>query len=152
LYYVSSQGLKSLGPSFFLNDATKAPDDPTSGFKNGIIGTIMLVLIGGTIGVPIGVLGGIYLAEYGRGRLGRAVRFAAAVLNGIPSVVIGMFGYAVFVLPVGHFSVAAGGASLGVMMVPIIMRTTEEMLRLVPGSLREGSLGLGATKARTIVS
>jgi phosphate transport system permease protein len=152
LFYVSSQGLRSLGPSFFLNDATKAPDDPTSGFKNGILGTLLLVGLGGCIGIPMGVLGGIYLSEFGKGRLGGLVRFAADVLTGIPSVVIGMFAYAAFVLPVGHFSAAAGGAALGIMMVPIIMRTTEEMLRLVPVSLREGSLGLGATRVRTIWS
>lgn len=152
LYYVSAQGLRSLGPSFFLNDATRAPDDPTSGFKNGILGTLLLVGLGGCIGIPSGVLGGIYLSEFGQGRLGGLVRFAADVLSGIPSVVIGMFAYAVFVLPVGHFSAAAGGAALGIMMVPIIMRTTEEMLKQVPVSLREGSLGLGATKTRTIRS
>lgn len=152
LMYVSSKGLRALSPAFFLNDATRGPDDATTGFKNGIVGTLLLVGIGGSMGIPIGVLGGIFLSEFGPGRFGGIVRFAADVLSGIPSVVIGMFAYAVFVLPVGHFSAAAGGAALAIMMIPIIMRTTEEMLRLVPVSLREGSLGLGATRARTIMS
>ena len=152
VYYVTVQGLRSLNPNFFLNDSSHASDDPTGGMKNGILGTLMLVGIGSTIGIPVGILGGIFVSEFGRGRFGGFVRFAADVLNGIPSVVIGMFAYAAFVLPVGHFSAAAGGAALGIMMIPTIMRSTEEMLKMVPSNLREASLGLGATKSRTILS
>jgi phosphate transport system permease protein len=109
------------------------------------------VLIAGSIGIPIGILGGIYLAEYRTSKLVPYVRFAADVLNGVPSIVMGMFGYALFVLPFKHFSAWAGGATLGIMMIPTVVRTTEEMLRLVPSSLREASLGLGATRLTTIM-
>ena len=150
--YVAVQGFRALNPNFFLNDGSRPPDDPTGGMKNGIIGTLMLVGIASSIGIPIGLMGGIFVSEFGRGKFGGFIRFAADVLNGIPSVVIGMFAYAAFVLPVGHFSMLAGGAALGIMMVPTILRTTEEMLKMVPFNLREASLGLGATKSRTILS
>ncbi len=152
VYYVAIQGFRALNPNFFLNDGSKPPDDPTGGMKNGIIGTLMLVGMGSAVGIPIGLMGGIFVAEFGKGKFGAYIRFAADVLNGIPSVVIGMFAYAAFVLPIGHFSAAAGGAALGIMMIPTIMRTTEEMLRMVPTNLREASLGLGATRSRTIIS
>jgi phosphate transport system permease protein len=151
LVYVSVQGAKALNLHLFT-DLPKSPDDPTGGMKNGIVGTLMLIGIAGSIGIPIGLLGGIFLSEFGKGRMGGVIRFAADVLQGIPSVVIGMFAYAAFVLPFKHFSAAAGGAALGIMMIPTIMRTTEEMLRLVPNALREASLGLGATRVRTILS
>jgi phosphate transport system permease protein len=146
--YVAVQGAQSLSPDFFLN-LPKSPDDPTGGMKNAIVGTLMLIGIASAVGIPVGLLGGIFLAEFSHVRIAGACRFAADVLNGIPSVVIGMFAYTVFVLPVTHFSALAGGAALGVMMVPTVMRTTEEMLRLVPGSFREASLSLGATPAQT---
>jgi phosphate transport system permease protein len=152
LFYVTMQGLRSLNVNFFLNDGSKPPDDPTGGMKNGIIGTLMLVGIASGIGIPIGVMGGIFVSEFRGMRLSGFVRFAADVLNGIPSVVIGMFAYTAFVLPFGHFSAWAGGAALGIMMIPTIVRTTEEMLRMVPASLREGSLALGANRFRTVRS
>lgn len=152
LFYVTVQGLRALNVNFFLNDGSKPPDDPTGGMKNGIIGTLLLVGVAAIIGIPIGIMGGIYVSEFRTTRLSGVVRFAADVLNGIPSVVIGMFAYTAFVLPFGHFSAWAGGAALGVMMIPTIARTTEEMLRMVPASLREGSLALGATRFRTIRS
>jgi phosphate transport system permease protein len=151
LVYVSVQGAKALNVNFFTQ-LPKAPDDPTGGMKNGIVGTLVLVALAGGIGIPVGLLGGIFLAEFGKTRIGGVIRFAADVLNGIPSVVIGMFAYAVFVLPFKKFTAMAGGAALGIMMIPTVVRTTEEMLRLVPNALREASLGLGATKVRTILS
>ncbi len=151
LVYVSVQGAHALNVHFFT-DLPKSPDDPTGGMKNGIIGTLVLVGLASCIGIPVGLMGGIFLAEFGKTRIGAVTRFAADVLNGIPSVVMGMFAYAVFVLPFKKFSAAAGGAALGIMMVPTIVRTTEEMLKLVPNALREASLGLGATKVRTIRS
>jgi len=150
LYFVVKQGWHALNPNFFTQPP-KSPDDPTGGMLNGMVGTGILVLIAGLIGIPIGILGGIYLAEYRTSKLVPYIRFSADVLNGVPSIVMGMFGYALFVLPFKHFSAWAGGATLGIMMIPTVIRTTEEMLRLVPASLREASLGLGATRLTTIM-
>ncbi len=149
LVYVAVQGARALNVSFFTQ-LPKDPTDPTGGMKNGIVGTLVLVAIASVIAIPVGLLGGIFLSEFGKSRVGGVLRFSADVLNGIPSVVIGMFAYAAFVLPVKHFSATAGGAALGIMMIPTIMRNTEEMLRLVPNTLREASLGLGASRVRTI--
>lgn len=148
LYYVISKGFQAINPHFFTQSTNETP----GGMLNGIVGTLVLVLIAGCFGIPIGVMGGIYLAEFRTSKLVPYVRFAADVLNGVPSVVMGMFGYALFVLPFHRFSGWAGGVTLGIMMIPTVIRTTEEMLRLVPNSLREASLGLGATKVRTIFS
>jgi phosphate transport system permease protein len=104
------------------------------------------------IGVPIGFLGAIYLAEFSGGTIAFVVRYAADLLNGVPSIVIGIFAYAVVVLPFKHFSTLAGGVALGVMMIPITLRSTEEFLRSVPGALREGAMALGASKWKTIVT
>jgi phosphate transport system permease protein len=150
LAYVAMQGVKGLN----LNLFTQLPTPPGvtgGGLKNAIFGTLELVAIGGAIGVPIGLLSGIFVAEYPRNRFSSVVRFCADVLNGIPSVVVGLFAYAAFVLPFGHFSAWAGGAALAVMMVPIVARTTEEIVKLVPQSYREAALGLGATKVQTIM-
>jgi phosphate transport system permease protein len=151
LGYVIIQGWKACHLNL-ITELPRPPGEPGGGIKNAIVGTLELVGIAAAMGVPIGLLGGIYLSEFGSARTAAAIRFSADVLNGIPSVVIGMFAYAAFVLPVKHFSAAAGGAALGIMMVPIVIRTTEEVLRLVPTSLREASLGLGASKTRTILS
>ncbi|MDQ2730412.1 MAG: phosphate ABC transporter permease subunit PstC [Armatimonadota bacterium] len=149
LFYVARQGAAALNINFFTQ-LPKSPDDPTGGMINGITGTLVLVGLAALIGIPVGVLSGIFLAEFGSTRLGAAVRFGADVLNGIASVVIGMFAYAAFVLPFKQFSALAGGAALGIMVIPIVARTTEEVLRLVPPSLREASLGLGATRSQTV--
>ncbi len=151
LSYVSVQGARALNIPFFTQ-LPHPPGDPGGGIMNSIVGTLVLIGIASCVGIPIGLLGGIFLSEFGKSRIGTAIRFAADVLNGIPSVVIGMFAYAAFVLPFGHFSAAAGGIALGIMMIPTIIRTTEEVLRLVPGSIREASLGLGATRTRTILA
>ncbi|MBI1755730.1 MAG: phosphate ABC transporter permease subunit PstC [Fimbriimonas ginsengisoli] len=151
LGYVAIRGFSALTPQLFT-ELPRPPGMGGGGLKSAILGTLELVAIAGAIGVPIGLMGGVFVAEFGRGRLGGFVRFAADVLNGIPSVVIGMFAYAAFVLPFGHFSAWAGGGALAVMMVPTIARTTEEMLKLVPSSYREAALGLGATKSQAIRS
>jgi phosphate transport system permease protein len=152
LIYVAVKGASGLS----LNLFTQLPHPagiPGGGLKNSIIGTIELVGIAAMIGVPIGLMGGIFAAEFGKKRgLGAIVRYAADVLNGIPSVVIGLFAYAAFVLPFKHFSGWAGGGALAIMMIPTIMRTTEEMLKLVPNSFREGAMALGASKVKTIIT
>ncbi|MGC8668906.1 MAG: phosphate ABC transporter permease subunit PstC [Chthonomonadales bacterium] len=151
LGYVITQGGHALRLTLFTQ-LPAPPGEPGGGMKNGIVGTGVLVGIAAVISIPVGLLGGVFLAEFRTRRIGAAIRFCADVLNGIPSVVIGMFAYTAFVLPVKHFSAAAGGAALGIMMIPTILRTTEQMMLLVPGALREASLGLGATRLRTTLS
>jgi phosphate transport system permease protein len=118
---------------------------------NAIAGTIVLVGLAAVIGIPIGVLGGTYLAEYRSTRLSFIARFTADVMNGIPSIVMGLFAYVLIVLPMRHFSALAGGVALGVMLIPTVMRTTEEIVRLVPQSVREASLALGIPQWKTMV-
>lgn len=149
LYYVTVQGVHGLTPQLFTQ-LPRPPGVPGGGLKSAIAGTVELVLIAGAVGIPIGLLAGIYAAEFSRGAPGRIVRFAADVLNGIPSVVIGLFAYAAFVLPFGHFSAWAGGLALAVIMIPTVARTTEDMLRLVPSGYREGAMGLGASQGQAI--
>ena len=119
---------------------------------NAIVGSGKLLLLATLIGVPIGFLGGVYLAEFGRGAFPSLVRYTTDLLNGVPSIVIGIFAYAMVVQRMHHFSALAGGLALGVMMIPIALRTTEEFLRSVPQSLREGAMALGASKSRTIAT
>ena len=115
-----------------------------------MVGSLMVTLLGALFAVPIGIMSGVYAAEYAGTRLASATRFAADTLNGVPSIVIGVFVYSVAVLPFRRFSALAGGLALGVMMIPLIMRTTEELLRLVPSTLKEGALALGATRGRAV--
>ncbi len=150
LYYVAAQGISSLNLAFFTQ-LPKPVGESGGGMANAIVGSLILVGLASLVGLPIGLLGGIYLAEFGNNRLGWAIRFTADVLSGVPSIVIGMFVLALVVIPMHGVSAVAGGCALGVMMVPIAMRTTEELVRLVPMSLREGSLALGATHWRTVV-
>jgi phosphate transport system permease protein len=119
---------------------------------NAIVGTLMLIGIAAVFAVPVGMLCGLYLAEYSARKFASFVRFTADVLNGVPSIVIGIFAYGLAVMPFKRFSALAGGLALGFMMIPIIARTTEELLRLVPGTLREGALALGATRAKAAFS
>ena len=151
LYYVTVQGVKVLGVNFFTQ-VQPPPMSDGGGMKHSLAGTLMLVGLASLIGLPFGVLGGIYLAEFGNNRLGWWIRFSADVLNGVPSIVIGIFVYAIAVLPLNppHFSAYAGGLALGLMMIPTVMRTTEEIVRLVPVSLRDASLALGATRWKTM--
>src|SRR5262245_43615623 len=118
---------------------------------NAIVGTLILIALACVLGVPVGILAGVYLAEYGEHKLSWTIRFAADVLNGVPSIVIGIFAYTLVVVPMKGFSAYAGGLALGVMMIPVVTRTTEEIVRLVPHSLREASLALGVPVWRTTV-
>jgi phosphate transport system permease protein len=117
---------------------------------NAIFGSMIVVGLGALFAIPVGVISGVYAAEYRGTRFAAIVRFAADTLNGVPSIVIGVFVYGIAVLPFRHFSALAGGLALGIMMLPLIMRTTEELLLLVPSTLREGALALGATRARAV--
>ena len=155
--YVTVQGLKVMNLDFFTL-VEKPAGEIGGGMKHAILGTLIIVGLASVVGIPFGILGGIYLSEFGDTRFGFAVRFAADVLNGIPSIIIGMFVYAIWVLPLTRatdgaqsYSAWAGGFALGIMMVPTIMRTTEEIVRLVPMSLREGALALGDTRWHTVL-
>ncbi|HTD55201.1 MAG TPA: phosphate ABC transporter permease PstA [Silvibacterium sp.] len=150
--YLIYKGASSLNLNFFTK--TPAPVGETGGgMANAIVGSGVLLGVGSAIGVPLGIAAGIYLAEYGRGgRLGNLVRFTADVLNGVPSIVMGVAVYALIVLPQKHFSALAGGVALGIMMIPTITRTTEEMLLMVPHMIREAALGLGVPSWRAAIS
>lgn len=154
--YVTIKGIGALSPSFFLADQ-RPPDELGGGLRYAIVGTLMMIGLASCMGLPIGILGGIYLSEFGSNRLGFAMRFAADVLNGVPSIVVGVFVYSVAVLPVTRathgeitYSAWAGGLALGIMMIPTIMRTTEEIVRLVPMALRDGALALGDTRWHSV--
>jgi len=149
LFFVISRGVSALRPEFFTS-MPKPVGEPGGGMANAMVGTLILIGIATAIAVPVGVVSGVFLSEYKGSRLGSAVRFAADVLNGVPSIVIGVFAYAVAVMPFRRFSALAGGVALGVMMLPLIVRTTEELLRLVPESFKEGALALGATRSRAV--
>jgi phosphate transport system permease protein len=151
LFYVVSQGISSVNVDFFTR-MPKPVGEPGGGMANAIVGTLILTGIGSLMAVPIGVMSGIYMSEYAGTRIAAVVRFAADTLNGVPSIVIGVFVYGIAVLPFKQFSALAGGIALGMMMIPIIARTTEELLLLVPGTMREGALALGATRARAVFS
>jgi phosphate transport system permease protein len=153
LYYVAAKGLPNINAEFFTA-VQKPPGEAGGGVKHAISGTLLMIGIASCIGLPIGLFGGIYLAEFGQNRFGFAVRFAADVLNGVPSIVVGIFVYAIAIMPMPienrHFSAWAGGLALGFMMIPTVMRTTEEIVKLVPMSLREASLALGSTRWHTV--
>jgi len=150
LVHLVSQGASALNWDFFTK-LPKAVGEKGGGMANAIVGSLVLLGIASTIGVPIGLGAGIYLSEYADKGFARIVRFVTDVMNGIPSIVYGIFAYAVFVLPMRSFSALAGGAALGVMMIPIVTRTTEEFLRMVPVSLREAGLALGIPKWKVIL-
>lgn len=150
LYYVAARGLTSVNLSFFTH-LPKPVGEAGGGMGNAIVGSGILLALAVIVGVPTGVLGGIYLSEYGGSRLADGIRFSAEVLVGVPSIVVGMFVYALLVVPMRSFSALAGGVALGIIMVPIVMRTTEESLKMVPRSLREASLALGAARWQTIL-
>jgi phosphate transport system permease protein len=151
LFYVARQGIKAFNLTFLTSTPPGNPSDTGGGFENGIIGSFIMVGIATAIAVPLGVAAAIYLAEYGRGRFAYVVRFLADVLTGIPTIVIGAFVYAFWVTRFG-FSGYAGAISLAIVMLPLVVRASEEMLRLVPPEIRDASLALGATKARTALA
>jgi len=151
LFFVVSQGVQALNFEFFTA-MPKPVGEPGGGMLNAFVGTLILIGLAALIAIPVGVISGVYMSEYAGTRIATAVRFAADTLNGVPSIVIGIFAYGIAVLPFRQFSALAGGLALGVMMIPIIARTTEELLLLVPGSLREGALALGATRGRAVFS
>jgi phosphate transport system permease protein len=151
LFFVVSQGIQSLNIDFFTQ-MPKPVGESGGGMANAIAGTLIITGLGSLMAIPVGILSGVYMAEYAGTRLSSAVRFAADTLNGVPSIVIGVFAYGVAVMPFKQFSALAGGIALGIMMIPIIARTTEELLLLVPGTMREGALALGATRARAVFS
>ena len=149
LFYVLKQGLSAISWSFFTNTPAQI-GDPSGGMANGIVGSLIVTGAGAVFAVPVGIIAGVYASEYRGTRFAGAVRFGADTLNGVPSIVIGVFAYGIAVLPFHHFSALAGGLALGIMMLPLVMRTTEELLLLVPSTLREGALALGATRARAV--
>jgi phosphate transport system permease protein len=146
LGYIAWRGLSSISIEF-LTDTPK-PVGEGGGIGNAILGTLILLALASAIGLPLGVAAGVYLSEFGRGWFAGVVRFVADTLTGVPSIVTGVFVYTLVVIPTRHFSALAGGIALGIIMIPIVTRTTEEMLRLVPTSLREGALALGAPQWR----
>ena len=146
LGYIAWRGVSSLSLQFLID--TPKPVGEGGGIGNAILGTLVLLALASVIGLPLGVAAGVYLSEFGRGWFAGAVRFIADTLTGIPSIVTGVFVYTLIVLPMRQFSALAGGVALGLIMIPIVTRTTEEMLRLVPTSLREGALALGAPQWR----
>ncbi|MFY9614028.1 MAG: phosphate ABC transporter permease PstA [Candidatus Dormiibacterota bacterium] len=149
LIYVAIQGLNYLGPDFFVKTPPGNPGRGGGGFYNGIVGSFIVVGIAAAISIPLGVAAALYLVEVGRGWLVNVVRFFTDVLIGIPTIVTGAFVYVLWVTHFG-FSGIAGGIALGIVMLPLITRTTEEILHLVPNGLREGSYALGATRVQTI--
>src|SRR5579871_3869977 len=151
LGYLVYNGGKSLKPSFFTN-LPQPPGQVGGGIANAIVGSAEVVILGTIIGLPIGFLAGVYLAEFGGKTLPFIIRYTADLLNGIPSIVIGIFAWTVVVVPLHHFSAFAGGLALSIMLVPITARSTEQFLLEVPRSLREGALALGANKWRTIAT
>ena len=152
LGYLLYKGASSLNVAFFTH--IPAPvGEPGGGMANSIVGSGIVLLLASLMGIPIGIAAGLYLAEFGRGKaLASAVRFTADVLNGVPSIVMGISVYALVVLRQKHFSALAGGIALAIMMIPTITRTTEEMLLIVPNAVREAALGLGVPKWRTALS
>ncbi|HTC56481.1 MAG TPA: phosphate ABC transporter permease PstA [Candidatus Sulfotelmatobacter sp.] len=149
--YLVYRGVGSINWAF-LTQTPKPVGEAGGGMANAIVGSAFILALASVLGVPVGVGAGIYLAEYGRNRFGDVIRFTADVLNGVPSIVIGIVAYAIVVLTQKHFSALAGGVALAIMMIPTITRTTEEMLLLVPQALREAAYGLGIPRWRTTLS
>jgi phosphate transport system permease protein len=148
LLYLLKQGASSLRWHFFTN-MPKPVGELGGGMANAIVGTLMLIGIASAIGLPVGIGAGLYLAEHRGSRLANVTRFLADVLNGLPSIVMGIFAWQILVRPIGHFSAWAGGVALAAMMIPQVARTTEEIVRTVPVSLREAALALGYARWRT---
>jgi phosphate transport system permease protein len=151
LGYLIWNGGASLNWAFFTH--LPVPVGETGGgMANAIVGSLKLLFLAAIIGLPIGLIAGVYLAEFGGKTFSFVTRYTTDLLNGVPSIVIGLFAYSVAVLPVSHFSTLAGGIALGIMVIPITVRATEEFLRAIPNSLREGAMALGASKWKTIAT
>jgi phosphate transport system permease protein len=142
-------GYMNLG---LMTHVSKPPGEVGAGIRNEIIGTLILVVLASVLALPVGIMAGIFLSEFGKPRMAAGVRFAADILAGVPSIVVGVFAYAIVVRPMHTFSALAGGVALAIIMVPIVARTSEESLRLVPNSMREAALALGITRWRAVVS
>ena len=147
-YHTLSLGASAINWEFFT-ELPKPVGEEGGGLANAIVGTLILVGLGSLIGLPVGILGGIYLSEYENNTFSTTVRFMTDVLNGVPSIVMGVVAYTLVVIPMKHFSAYAGGVALGILMIPTITRTTEEMLKTVPRSYREAALALGLPQWRT---
>jgi phosphate transport system permease protein len=146
LGYIAWRGIGAVNLRFLIE--SPQPVGEGGGIGNAILGTLILLLLSSAIGLPLGIATGVYLSEFGTGRFGSAIRFIADTMTGTPSIVVGVFAYAIVVLPLKHFSALAGGIALAIIMIPIVSRTTEEMIKLVPQTLREGALALGAPQWR----
>ena len=142
LGYIAVRGVSSLNVEFLID--TPKPVGEGGGIGNAIVGSFLMTLVASVIGLPIGIAAGVYLANYGNGWMGKTARFVADTMTGVPSIIVGIFVFTVVVLPMGRQSGLAGGIALAIIMIPIVARTTEEMIRLVPGPMREGALALGA--------
>jgi phosphate transport system permease protein len=142
-------GAAALRPGFFVH-MPKPVGEPGGGMANAIVGTLILVALAGAISVPLGIAAGIYLAEFGTGRLAPILRYGVDVLAGVPSIVVGVAAYGLIVVPMGHFSALAGGVALSILMLPTIIRSTEEVVRLVPQSYRHAALALGAPRWKVV--
>ena len=151
LGYLIWHGGTSLSWNFFTQ-LPKPVGETGGGMANAIVGSLKLLLLAAVIGLPIGLMAGVYLAEFGGQTFSFVIRYTTDLLNGVPSIVIGIFAYSIVVLPVKHFSALAGGFALGMMVIPITVRSTEEFLRAIPGTLREGAMALGASKWKTIAT
>jgi phosphate transport system permease protein len=147
LAYVVAQGIGGLQPAFFT-ELPRPVGELGGGMANAIVGSVVLVGLASLIAVPLGVLGGVYLAEFGTNRFGKLVRFGSDVMTGVPSIVVGIFVYTLVVLSMRRFSAIAGGMALAILMLPTVTRSTEELLKLVPDSLREAALALGISRWR----
>ncbi|MBI5630067.1 MAG: phosphate ABC transporter permease PstA [Elusimicrobia bacterium] len=150
LGYIAYKGFSSLSWSFFTR-LPKPVGETGGGIANSILGSVKIVGLASALGIPVGILGGVYLAEYGRGLAGFCIRYAADVLSGVPSIVIGIFAYALIVMPMKRFSALSASAALAAIMIPIVLRNTEEFVRLVPLSIREAGLALGIPRWRVIL-
>jgi phosphate transport system permease protein len=147
-FYTTKSGLTSLNLDFFTQ-LPKPAGEVGGGMANAIVGSLILIGLGSVIGIPVGILAGIYVSEYSGNIISTIVKFTTDVLSGIPSIIVGIFAYGIIVLPMKRFSAIAGGFALGILMIPTIAKITEEMLRLVPQTLREASLALGVSRWKT---
>lgn len=147
-FYTTKSGITSLNLDFFTQ-LPKPVGEEGGGMANAIVGSLIIISIGAVIGIPVGIFAGIYIAEYSKSIFAAIIKFTTDILSGIPSIVIGIFAYSVVVIPMQRFSALAGGFALGILMIPTITKTTEEMLKLVPQTLREASLALGVSRWKT---